>query len=423
MQDNATHAQTTDMEHTQSLLPDSNVTVNTRHEALQALFDHYYQQLGYYPIDPAPLISKHDSSVIFTGAGITPLKTTLMSSDFPNGVPGYFVTQPCLRTHRLNRVFDDNYIPYGQTYFTMTTLLSRPGRFVDVTNESLDFFLDTLGIPNDRLSLRSSKLFKELDQLDDVLRRDCSVEFDTKPGSYYQWEYGIEGIHGEGLTISVHDPSLDRFLDVGNVVRIIGADGMELGTEFGFGYEFLLSALLHVDPPLRMSKIFDWRPFEPGLSQKYMAYLEAMIMMKAAGTQIGHKGEGHIYKQYIKALEYIGERLGKRPPQVTIEISEASIFLLGKTISLEDEQDLIILHAQRKKEFTRLRKRISRYIWYTQYSDDPNAKEKAGPYIKDPTRTLHTFLRNNGIDPMEVQDELEKLQRFVDDGYIEQFGS
>jgi hypothetical protein len=374
------------------------------HRYLDILFFNYYQEANYSFVEEIPLVSNTDSSVLFVGAFISALKDILLSGDYPEGSNGIYMRQACLRTQDFAEGFNNDFIPLGQTFFNMIGILSRPGRFTETLNETLNFIIKRLGVASSRIKVKSSTRYDHLKSL--KINHGIEVEYDTEKESYYWWNYGIDGVHGEGITICILNEVTGEWWGVGNVVRILDADGRELGTESGFGHEFLLSATLNISQPLKLSKVFETFEYQGGLHQKYFAYLEAVARMKQAGVSIGDHKTNHIYKQYLKSLQHMGSFINKNPQLIVTEIS---IFLqsLGMSNSdLDEELQFLMRHQDRKKNFGGIVKRVGKYLWAL--SQERKPKE----IIINPEEMIKEYLIKNGIDLYEVSKELERLKRF-----------
>jgi hypothetical protein len=374
------------------------------HELVKTEFNNYFEHVNYEQRPSAPLISSEDESVLFTGASISAIKPILISGNYPEGKNGVYLSQECLRTRALTHAFENDYIPFGQTYFNMSTILSKPGRFKEVTQEALDFTINCLGIDASRILIRSTKENSELNAIDTYV--GVKVDFDKQKSSYYHWNYGIPGVHGEGVAICIFNPADNKYWDVGNIVRIVDENNRELGTEFGYGYEFLLTAMVGVEEPLEMSQIFELYKLEEGLPKKYYSYMEAVVRMKRAGTEIGDHEERHIYKQYLKSLQFMGQTLGKSVEDVITEMKGFSYFLDENSLDLQKEETLMNKHLDRKAQVRQMVKRVGKFLWAREH--DQKAKEA----IQDPWAMIDNYLTQNGIDRLEVEKELERLNRF-----------
>lgn len=374
------------------------------HKFIETEFSDYFEKRGYEKSPSVGLISKEDESVLFTGSSINAIKSILLSGDYPEGKKGVYVNQECLRTQALKEAFSNDYIPFGQTYFHMSTILSRPGRFKDVVLEALDFTDNRLNSDLSKILIRSTKTNNELADVDSYV--GVKVDFDSQKDSYYRWKYGVPGVRGEGLTISMFNSGDGKYWDVGNIVKIMDDKNRELGIEFGYGYEFLLSSLMGVGDPLKMSQIFELYEFKDGLPKKYYSYLEATVRMKIADIKIGHHREEHVYKQYLKLLQSIGQTLGKSVEEIILEMRRFSNFIEIPGLNLESEKKFMEHHLSRKLEVKNIVKRVGKFLW----AEEHNRKPKE--IIHNPWSMVDNYLVQNGIDRLEVENELERLDRF-----------
>lgn len=300
---------------------------------IRSIFRDYFVNKGYLEHLPAPLISKDDKTVVFTGSSTNVVKPVIISGNYPNA-KGFLVIQECLRNHALKYAFDNNWLPFGQAYFNISSILSKPGRFSEVVLEALDFLTINLSIDSSKVVIKSTKKLSELKDIKDYT--SFNVEFDTKDDKYYKWVYGIPEIRGEGVTISIKNKLKDFSLDIGNIIRILDKDGNERGTEFGYGHEFLLSTILGIENPLALSQVFEMFPFYPDLTSKYYGCLEAIARIKNAGVKQRNHGAGSIYRKYLRSFQYIGHTIGKDIKNMISEISRYCEHLSSsKDLSLE----------------------------------------------------------------------------------------
>jgi hypothetical protein len=282
--------------------------IEAMHESVKEKFEEYFKDVGYIENAPAPLISKEDKSVIFTGASISAVKHLVQSDTIPN--PGVYIVQPCIRTQDFKDAYIDTTIPSRQTFFNMATILAPPKRYPEVCREAIDLTINKLGIDSNRIKIKVTNKDQQLAEYwKNPINQNVATEFDTYPEKYYKWEYGIPGVSGSGLTVSILNQTTESFWDVGNIVILREEGGKETGIEFGYGIEYFLAGALNVEEPLRLSKISEIEPYKGGLHQKYTVCLEALIQMSAAGATIGDKKADHLFKQYIKVVNHLRKSL------------------------------------------------------------------------------------------------------------------
>ena len=307
------------------------------HNLIKDSFESFFIEKNYSPHSSEPLISRADKSVIFTGSSLNAVKPIIISGNYSSS-NGFVVSQECLRNHALKHAFDNKWLPFGQAYFNMSTILSRPGRFEEVVREAIDYTVDCLNVSPSQIILKSTKKLPRLRDVEKYTTID--VEFDSQEDNYYIWKLGIPRIHGEGITIGMKIFETESYLNVGNILRIIDNKNNERGIEFGYGHEFLLSTILGVKNPLELSQVFEVFPFNPDLSSKYYGYIEAVVRIKIAGVKTKNKGAGNIYRKYLKALRYMGKSLDKDASTVVSELGEYCDYLSHPTSFLFEKEFL-----------------------------------------------------------------------------------
>jgi len=382
-------------------------SIKSLREGLENSFSEYYSNLGYQEVSSVPLLEHSDNSVLFVGASISAIKDLLLSGDFPQDTNGVFLFQECIRTGAREHMFDNSWLPFGQIYFEMASILSRPGRSSEVISESLEFLLEKMEISQERIKILSSKNICEYSDLD----VSVEVEYDSREEDFYTWVYGIDGVTGEGLTIAIYNSQLNSWLEIGNIVSIYDRDGNELGIEFGFGCEYFLTALKNADNPLQFSKVFDVFDYSDGLPLKYYYNLEAVAQMKGSGVNIGDHGAENVYKNYLKSLQYVAHTLGLSVDIVVSDLDRYTREVLGVESEFDIEKSFLDEHQRRKENLKSLVKRICVFLW----NDVQGNKHKE--YFTDPARTINDYLLQNGIQKIEVMYLLERLRRF---GILEQ---
>ena len=368
------------------------------HSFVEARFESFFLNQGYREHPSMPLISEGDESVIFTGASISAVKDLVISERI--GHPGLYIIQPVIRTQDFRSAFSNEFVPLGQTFFHMATVHAPAGSYNRVCAEAIEFAVHGLGVSPSRLMVKTTSSDPELTSYwKDVT--GIKVEYDSNKPNYYVWEYGVEGVLGSGITISLYNPTTKSYWDVGNIVILRDPTGREIGVEFGYGIEFFLTALTSTAEPLRWSLIADVVPYQPGLQQKLMAYLEAFVRMSCAGAKIGDKKVDHIFKQYVKAINFISQFL-------EIELSEIRSICEQYCIMFNLEEHLegiyealtfITIHRERIEVFRHYALQIS------------NSRQ----ILCDPSKKLSARARQLGLVSEELQKVLteEGLSQFL----------
>ncbi|MFA6754348.1 MAG: alanine--tRNA ligase-related protein [Candidatus Dojkabacteria bacterium] len=378
--------------------------VTAVHNEFESRFRDYFSNKGYNEVPPLPLLSEKDKSVIYTGSTISPMKKLLLDGDFVDSSPGFFVAQECIRTGAKDKMFDKNWLPYGQIYFNMISTLSKPGRFKEVFDEALEFTCNEVGLEKSRIKILSSRSIPNMSSLEAY--SNIAVEYDSDPDGFYEWEYGIDGIYGTGLTIAVYNKEIENWMEVGNIISICDETGKELGVEFGYGYEYFLAAVLQRQNPLELSKIFDFFDYEVGNKLRYYYNLEAVANMKAAGSEIGRFKSGHIFKTYLKSLLYNGEIVQKDTDTIISEISRYLHEIKDLEIDLSAERAFLEEHTIKKSNFKGIIRRSVLYLDAIREGKEPKEKNFK------PEKTIIKYLRKNGLRLEEVESELQPLQEY-----------
>jgi hypothetical protein len=295
--------------------------IKNMHELFKDSFKTYFLKKGYEIKNPAPLISQEDKTVIFTGSSTNVVKPQIINGNYSKK-KGFIVNQECLRNHALEHAFDNSWLPFGQAYFNISSVLSKPGRFSEVIEEATGFTTKYLGISPSKVKIKSTKKSNKLNKIDKIA--DLRVEYDTHKREYYRWRYGIQNIYGEGVTINLQNTSENSSLDVGNIIRILDNENKERGIEFGYGHEFFLSAALGIKNPLELSQVFEIFPFKPDLSCKYYGYLEVIVRIKKSKNQNikMNRSAKRTYKKYLRSALYMGNLLGKDIEEILLEIEK-----------------------------------------------------------------------------------------------------
>jgi len=279
------------------------------HEEITKKIHDYLGERGYERKEPLPLIPKElDKSVIFTGSSTNRFKSMLMEGTIPKR--GAYVIQPCIRTQDFEDAFNDEIVPLGQTFFHIFGTISPSGSYDKACGETIDFLVTGLAIEPQCIVIKPTvedpSLIKSFGLGGE---RGLNIEIEQDPAKRYIWEYGIEGLNGVGISINIRHTKDGSLWDVGNVVSIRDAEGHEIGIESGYGIEFLMSAVMGINEPLKLSAISQVIEYREGLHQKFSAYFEAILQMSNAGCSIGGRSkENRIFRRYIRAVNYLRRR-------------------------------------------------------------------------------------------------------------------
>ncbi len=210
--------------------------LKSEHSQVKKGFNTFFGSRGYQVLPSAPLIPDNDTTVVFTGATITPLKHFL-SEGVPS--PGVAMVQNCLRTKRLEQMYDMELIPEWTHYFTMLGVLAAPDQKVAVAANAMDYIVNHLHIPKERVRVLASK--EDGDLTNPWKEEGFVIEEDTQPMESYRWKYGSENTVGRGISFEIQNGSLPS-RELGNIISIESPDGEIKGYEFGLGLESYLAS-------------------------------------------------------------------------------------------------------------------------------------------------------------------------------------
>lgn len=280
------------------------IDIIERQSFISNQFTQFYTEQGYRLVEPGTLLPKEDSSVIFTGATITPLKKYLEQGVQPSG---FCMVQKCLRTKRLDEIFDLNTYSDWTHYFTMCGILASPDRLKDLSEEAYKLLIDKLQIPKDNLLIEVSSSDKDLS--DYWKGKDVKVVEDTHTKSYYRWQYGLPNMSGRGINFLLRFDEKDTYRDLGNIISVEDDNGKVRAYEFGFGLESLLSKMYGFKKPMEVSVISTVIPYESGLKEKFADTLSASIVIFHHGIEPGRGKEKHILKKLIKGLSFLRRKM------------------------------------------------------------------------------------------------------------------
>lgn len=269
-------------------------------EEISHTFVDFYKQRGYVNKPPVSLLTKDDSSVIFVGATITPLKPYLIEG-VPD--PGVCTVQKCLRTKRLDEMTNVDIIPEWTHYFTMCGILANPNKGDDISNEAYELLVDNLGISPRNLVVETSS--DDINLFGNWVNRGVEVVQDTHPNSYYKWQYGFSDIYGKGTNILLRVGSSEKYRDLGNLISIRNINGNTLAYEFGFGLESMISAIRGFKKPIEASLVSSVIPHQEGIQEKVIDIIMAVTAIYHEGVEPGTGGAKHVVKKLIKGLSFL----------------------------------------------------------------------------------------------------------------------
>ena len=215
--------------------------INECRRNLVSSYVSYYRGLGYTEIQPLPITSHQDESVIFIGSAISGLKKDYLSDfNIPDG--GIVVAQNAVRTRNIKKMLDNNFDPKWGSFFTNIDTIVPYYRKEEAFDEVLSFFYDIAKIPENDLVLRVNSNDKELFDLVQS-RYAGALEIDANSEQYYRHKVGMENVYGENFNFAIKHKYTREYSDVGNF--IIFRDkrtNQPLFIEVGFGDTVIMQA-------------------------------------------------------------------------------------------------------------------------------------------------------------------------------------
>lgn len=204
----------------------------------------HFQRLSYnfgFHSTPGVDLLFQDETILFTNSTIVGHKLDLIGGALPE--PGLSIIQSCVRTHNLKAIREASADIGYMSCFTQAGLLGGPDAFAKILLFLRDYLEYFCG--RDRLLYKTKSTLAFNEKLTQGLA--WAVQMDSCASDYYEWQYGMPGVRGNGVTFSVKGGD-GGYRDIGNFIEIVSGD-VVLGYEFGFGLETLLSRLLDLDSP------------------------------------------------------------------------------------------------------------------------------------------------------------------------------
>jgi len=274
--------------------------IKNAHTAVKDGFSSYFGGKGYSILPSAPLIPHNDPTVVFTGATITSLKHFL-AEGVPS--PGVAMIQNCLRTKRLEQMYDMDSIPEWTHYFTMLGILAAPDQKEQVAKNAMEYIVDHLHIPQENIKVLAS--VQDNDLTDPWKKARFEIEEDTQPIENFRWKYGSTDTVGRGISFEVQNGNLPP-RELGNIVSVESPDGTVKGYEFGFGLESYLASQHGAKKPMEVSLMSAAIPYTEGLQEKVLDTLTAIAVIGHNGIKPAGGGKAQsVQQRLVKGLSYI----------------------------------------------------------------------------------------------------------------------
>lgn len=270
-------------------------------------FTNHFADRGYYPWEPQPILPQEDPTLFFNNSAIVVYKP-YMRGESELESPGGFVVQPCIRMHSL--LYEDPAIaPEYLSYFKMCGAFSPVSSYRSFVGDIWSFLRETVDCANQDIQIHAASTHESLlgPWLD--MPTVPLVVWDTFPDDYYNWEFGVEGIAGRGLTLAIRSNKTNSFRDVGNIMEI-RRDGQPIGYGLGFGLETLISRLYDLELPIVGAKISMVVPYRYGAWAKYADFLQATVVLYRIGVRPNRRPVGRVASRLLRAFLRSIDHLG-----------------------------------------------------------------------------------------------------------------
>ena len=325
---------------------------NELNEYRRAIVDGFianYKKYGYQEVQPLPVTSKEDESVIFIGAAVSALKKDYV---LPMNIPetGLVLAQDSIRTRNIRNMLNDEVNPKWGSYFTnIDTVRPYEGRD-DAVFQALDFFKNTVGLADDELLLRVNTQDEELMRIV-ALTGHPTVEYDAHPEKYYRHTIGIEGVYGENFNFAVKNRKSGEFSDVGNFIIFKDKATKEpLFLEVGFGDTAIMQQTCG------LPHILDCYPFPNhealNTNYKFKDCIITSLAMMREGLEPSSKDEQtKILYKYLRGLHYFANKSGLRIEETSKLVYHSENMIFG---DVKAHQKIIDLFKTKEQRITEL---------------------------------------------------------------------
>jgi hypothetical protein len=327
------------------------------------MFLHMCEDVG-LAVSPAEPVVTRDPTLLFANSTIVGFK-----DDLRTGIrePGYCVIQPCIRLQNLKAIrSQENGLDYMSCFVQAGTIL--PAGRLDAMLALIAPLLDELEVERDRVAVKICSELLSHRQLSNWLRscEGWTIEQDREASSYYTWRYGLPGVVGVGMTLSLRNPHSDSLEDFGNLIAIY-RDRKLLGWEFGFGLETLEARRLSYRTPFEASYVYSVLRKEIGEvpDLPLCDALQLSAALHCFGIQQGSGRRMSIMRRSVIDTVYNAMRLGIRSEQIS---------RCATSICDESPSDLSSIYAHAWARIEQKMEQVREYVAYAKRHGLPKAR-------------------------------------------------
>lgn len=226
-----------------TLPTDEVVTIMQHRRWLQESFEKFLREKKYKALPPQNITSGIDPTVLFIGSHSSVVKPMMFAGEIPDW--GVYLTQPCVRTQNVKKLFTDTPLFWWSNFTTLwKTLPPNKNSTIKISEDTMQFLLEVVWLNPSQVCLRWWT--KDTDLLGIIERFEkefgVSVELDTSenPERYYRHRYGEHNVRWRNFNFAVRMSSENKFWDIWNVVVMENPNNSHhWGTELWIGNETL----------------------------------------------------------------------------------------------------------------------------------------------------------------------------------------
>lgn len=304
-----------------------------RPSMVEKRLQYFWNAQRYHPIAPEPLIPAWDRSILLTNSAVVAFKRRFTSQNIP--APGIWLLQPCVRLHNLLLPIDQPSPLSLLLCFQMLGVLVQPDRSAPLAKDILGFLDTIFGVGSARLLLRVRSDDSELVRMWHQGTPRLAMEFDQREADYYEWTFGMKGLHAVGSTLAIAAPGTGP-RDVGNVLQFLDDGDRTLGYGFGIGMETAVWARDGLHSIVQAAPIASFLPAGSALEERLADHAALVATLFQAGIRPGHGRERYLAKKAVKRLRQLLAAAGKEANRLEAPLRRYSLQVLGSDVFLDD---------------------------------------------------------------------------------------
>lgn len=269
---------------------------------MESSFFSYFSKHGFNSISNPDLKVPEDNTLFFANSTMAKMKKRIANKDIPK--EGYAIVQKCLRAWSLQVFLNKKEDFDFNSYFTMCGVLFPDQEPRNVLNHTVNFLVEN-GFELERIVIKTSRnLINVNKSIPEVI--NPTVLYDTEQENYYKWNYGMDEISGEGLTLSYNcEDGVIR--DLGNIIAIKDVSGNITAWETGFGIETIIAIRDNIEQ-FNAHPIYNILNTEPNPDLKKIAdSIVSSVEIIREGIAPGPKTQGYILRKFLTAIHYLNK--------------------------------------------------------------------------------------------------------------------